>query len=146
MTTDSFNTSEEVSRLLAEGQVSEEALRAITGIASESLRSFMSERAGALTAEPQALSGEEGERLSVLAAQLTQGMQVDNDQRLRAIYESLTMECRLTRRNIAALTGIAIEDLDIVLSDPRALSFEKRYDLAVKGAYLINAVNRARGR
>ncbi|MFE4951807.1 HTH domain-containing protein [Leifsonia sp. NPDC056665] len=145
MTTEAFNTAEEVRRLLDEGRISEEALQAITGITPEALRSFVSEDANGLTAEPQALSGDQGARLSVLAAQLTVGMRIDDDQRLTSIYESLTVECRLSRSSIAALTGIAIEDLERVLSDPQAVSFEKRYELAIKGAYLINAVNLARG-
>ena len=109
------------------------------------MRSFVSEDVSGLTAEPQALSTEQGARLSVLAAQLTVGMRIDNDQRLTSIYESLTIECRLSRSNISALTGIPIEDLDRVLSDPQSVSFEKRYELAIKGGYLLNAANQARG-
>lgn len=98
-----------------------------------------------MRAEPLALSNDESARLSTLAAHLTDGLRIDDDDRLRAKFESLTIECRLTPRNIAQLTGLDIDDLESALRDPRTVPIEKKYELAIKGSYLINAVNRARG-
>ncbi|MFJ3490271.1 HTH domain-containing protein [Leifsonia aquatica] len=147
MTTQAFDPATELKRLLEAGAISEEALQAITGIQHERLRAFLDEHAGApggLTARPQVLSGNEIGRLSVLAGQLTEGMHVGDDERLVAIYESLTIDCRLTARNIADLAGLDAGDVDGVLRDPGSLQAEKKYRLALAGGHLINAVNLAR--
>ncbi|GAA0425850.1 HTH domain-containing protein [Leifsonia naganoensis] len=147
MTTQAFDPAAELKELLEAGAISEEALQAITGIRSERLEAFLDEHAGApvgLTARPQVLSDDEIVRLSVLAGQLTEGMQVGDDERLRAIYESLTIDCRLTARNIADLAGLDAGEVDAVLRDPGSLPAEKKYRLALAGGHLINAVNLAR--
>lgn len=147
MTTQAFDPATELERLLEAGAISKDALQAITGIQHERLRAFLDEHAGApvgLTARPQVLSDDEIGRLSVLAGQLTEGMQVGDDERLVAIYESLTIDCRLTARNIADLAGLDVGDVDGVLRDPGSLPAEKKYRLALAGSHLINAVNLAR--
>ncbi|WEO77270.1 hypothetical protein BJQ94_18265 [Cryobacterium sp. SO2] len=148
MTAEAFNPADELKRTIAEGGISEDALRAITGIQPEKLRSFLDADPGmtGLTTERRALSIDESSRLSILAAHLTQGMQIDDDERLTAIFESLTLDCHLTLDNIAQLTGLDIDDLDSALRDPRTVPMHKKYELAIKGSYLVNAVNQARGR
>jgi hypothetical protein len=144
-----FNPSDELRHLIAEGHISEEALHAITGIEPEKIRSFLSateQGMTGLTADTQALSNDDSTRLSLLAAHLTEGLQIGVDERLKATFESLTVECHLTLQNISRLTGLTVDDLADALRDPRTLSPEKKYELASKGAYLINAVNQARGR
>lgn len=78
-------------------------------------------------------------------AHLTEGLRIGSDDRLKAIFETLIIECRLTPRNIARLTGLNAEDVESALRDPRILPIERKYELAIKGSYLINTVNRARG-
>jgi hypothetical protein len=149
MTSEAYNTVDELRRIIAEGHISEDALQSITGIEPEKLRSFLDEAkpgAAGLTREPQALSNDESTRLSTLAAQLTEGLRIGDDERLRAIFESLTIECRLTVQNIAQLAGLDVDDLESTLRDPRTVPIEKKYALAIRGSYLINAVNQARGR
>lgn len=149
MTSHTFNPADELRRIIAEGQISEDALQAITGIQLEKLRFFLSEAKPGMvgiTTEPQALSNDESARLSILAAQLTEGLQIGDDERLKAIFESLTSECRLTLRDIAQLTGLDVEDLEGVLLDPRTVPIEKKYKLATKGSYLLNVAGQARGR
>lgn len=63
---------------------------------------------------------------------------------LKGILEGLTIECHLTLANIAQLTELDADDLERALRDPRTVPVEKKYELAVKGSYLINAVNQAR--
>jgi predicted DsbA family dithiol-disulfide isomerase len=145
-----YSTADELRRIIADGRISEEALQAITGIQPEKLQSSLNEAGAkhgmmAFTTEPQALSNDEIARLSILAAQLTEGLRIGDDERLKAIFESLTIQCRLTLGNIAQLTGLDVDDLQSALRDPRTLPLEKKYELAVKGSYLIGAVNRARG-
>ncbi len=149
MASETHNTADELRRIIAEGRISEEALQTITGIQPEKLRSFLDEAnpgVAGLSTEPQALSVDESTRLSILAAQLTEGLRIGDDERLTAIFESLTIECRLTLANIAQLTGVEDDDLESLLHDPQNVSIEKKYELALKGSYLIGAVNRARDR
>jgi hypothetical protein len=148
MTSETHNTAEELRRIIAEGRISEDALQAITGIRPEKLRSFLNEAKPGmtgLTTEPQVLSNGESMMLSILAAHLIEGLQIGDDERLKAIFESLSIECRLTLQNIAQLTGLDADDLQSALRDPRAVPIEKKYELAIRGSYLIGAVNRARG-
>ena len=148
MTSEIFNPADELRRIIAEGRISEDALQAITGMPPEKLRSFLIEATPGmtgLTTELQALSNDESARLSILAAHLTEGLRIGDDERLKAIFESLTIECRLTPREIAQLTGLDVDDLEGALRDPRTVPIEKKYELAIKGSYLINAVKRARG-
>ncbi|QNE46145.1 hypothetical protein F1C58_03950 [Glaciihabitans sp. INWT7] len=148
MTVEAQNPAEELRRIISEGHISEDALQAMTGIRPEKLRTYVDDaKPGmmALSASPQALSNDESGRLSILVAHLTEGMQIGDDERLMAIFESLTIECHLTLQNIAQLTGLDIEDLKGALHDPRTVPIKKKYELAIRGSYLINAVNRARG-
>jgi hypothetical protein len=146
---EAFSASDELRRMVAEGHISEEALQTITGIQPKKVRSFLDGAEPGMTgsaAEPQALSNDESMRLSVLAAQLTDGLLIADDERLKATFESLMVECQLTLQNLARLTGLAVDDLESALRDPRTISPEKKYELASKGAYLVNAVNQARDR
>lgn len=148
MTSEMHNPVDELRRIIAEGSVSEDSLQAITGIQPEKLRSFLNDAKPGMsrfTAEPQALSNNESARLSILTAHLTEGLRIGDDERLKGIFETLTIECRLTPQNIAQLTGLGVGDLESVLRDPRTVPIERKYELAIRGSYLINAVNRARG-
>lgn len=145
---ETYNPAEELSRVIVEGGISEDALQAITGIRPVKLRSFLDEGNPGMMAfatKSQVLSDDEIGRLSILAGYLTEGLRIGADERLKAIFESLTIECRLTLWNIAQLTGLDVEDLERALRDPRTVPIEKKYELAIKGSYLINAVNRGRG-
>jgi hypothetical protein len=144
-----FNPAEDLGRVMAEGGITEEGLEAITGIRLEKIRSFVREGTGAapvLTTAPPTLSNEETLRLSVFVAQLTEGLPIGDDERLKAIYESLTVECRLTPENNARLTGLDGNDVDAALRDPRTIPIETKYELIGRGSYLINAANQARAR
>ncbi|MCS5718787.1 hypothetical protein N1027_11645 [Herbiconiux sp. CPCC 205763] len=146
---DAFDSRHELGRMIADGHLSEEALQAITGLEPEKIRAFLDETKPVQTgmsAEPQVLSGDESMRLSGLAVQLAEGLPIGDDERLKATLESLTVECRLTLQHISGLTGLDVGDVERALRDPRTVPLEKKYELASKASYLINAVNRARGR
>jgi len=148
MMSETRNPADELRHIIAEGQISEEALQVITNMRPEKLRYFVDETKSGMTGlatEPLALSNDESARLSILVAHLTEGLRIGSDDRLKAIFETLIIECRLTPRNIAQLTGLNAEDVESALRDPRILPIERKYELAIKGSYLINAVNRARG-
>ena len=148
MMSETRNPADELRHIIAEGQISEEALQVITNMRPEKLRYFVDETKSGMTGlatEPLALSNDESARLSILVAHLTEGLRIGSDDRLKAIFETLIIECRLTPRNIAQLTGLNAEDVESALRDPRIVPIERKYELAIKGSYLINAVNRARG-
>lgn len=149
MPSETSNTADELRRLIAEGYLSEDALQAITGISGVALASFLRDAPSGkprIVAWPAAgaLSDDESVRVSTFAAQLT-SFDIDDDARLKAIFESLTIDCLLTLENIAQLTGLDVEDLASALRDPRTVPIERKYELAIRGSYLVNAFNRARG-
>ncbi len=143
MTTQGFNTADELRRVIAEGHISEFALEAITGIPREKLQTFLDETkpgTSGLTTTTQALSGDEGARLSILASQIIQGLEIDDDERLKAILEGLTIQFRLTLENIALLTRASLDDLEIALRDPGAVPAETKYALGLRLSYLNLAI------
>ena len=148
MTSETYNPADELRRIIAEGRISEDALQAITGLPQEKLRYLLFEATPGMTGlitEPRVLSNDESARLSILAAHVTVGLRIKDDERLEAIFESLTIECLLTPREIARVTGLDVDDLEDPLRDPRTVPIEKKHELAIKGSSLINAVNIERG-
>src|SRR4051794_35338266 len=118
MTTEAHDPAEELRRLMVEGSISEVALQAVTGIQPEKLRFFLENREPVMTRftpEPLALSDDEAMRLSILSGQLTEGMRIGGDERLKAIFESLTIECRHTPQALALLMGLDVDDVESVL-------------------------------
>lgn len=73
-------------------------------------------------------------------------MDVGDDERLTAIIESLRAEIHLSTQNIAQLTGVEIEYLECALTDVRSVPIEKRYAIALRCSYLMNAITLARTR
>ncbi len=147
MTSEPHVTADELRRIIGEGRISENALRAITGIPGERLAPFLNEsRLGAsgLSATPSALLPHEGSRLSLLAAQLTEGFRIDDDERVTAIIETLTAQFQLTHANIARLIRVGLDDLEGFVGDPASVPSEKKYELAVRASYLMLAVANAR--
>jgi hypothetical protein len=148
MTVDAFNAPAELRRLIGEGVLTEGGLQSLTGIGSTALRSFISSglSGSGLTDTSQAFTAEESTRLSILAAQLVDGMAIPDDDRLRGILESLTIELHLTSHNIARLAGLDAADVDEALTDPQSLQVQKKYMVAVRASYLLTAFSRAGNR
>lgn len=147
MTTEAFDAPTQLKRLLADGAISESGLQAITGVGEEALRSFVcGPTETGMTTDPPAVTADQSMRLSILVAQLTDGMAIPDDERLKGILESLTIASHLTTENIAQLAGLDARDLDKALSDPKSVPIEKKYEIAVRCSYLINALNRAENR
>lgn len=137
---------DELQELIRQGKISEEALYAITGIVPEVLSEVVSSDASlppGMTSEKQLPSIDEVRRLSMLAGQLAYGFEIDDDERLRGIVESLTTVCKLSIQNIAHLTGVAVDDVQLILTEPNSATLESKYALGMRASYLINAVNQA---
>ncbi|PVE94209.1 HTH domain-containing protein [Microbacterium sp. TPD7012] len=149
MTTNEQDISAELRRLIAMEHISEDSLHSLTQISRGKLQAFLREDSPSyrgLTVDEQPLSPDENGRIAVLVAQLTYGLDLDDDERLRAIMESLTTECNLTVHNIANLTGLDVGDLEICLNAPRSLPAETKYAIALRTSYLISAATQARAR
>lgn len=134
MTAETHNSADELKHIIAEGRISEDALHAMTGVQPAKLRSFLSGTTPGmigLAAEQPALSQDENARVSILVARLTEGLRIGADERLKAIVESLMLECHLTIRNLSLLTGLDVEDLESVLRDPRTVALNIKYELAL---------------
>mgnify|MGYP000574859250 CR=1 FL=1 len=143
------NVADDLRRLIDEGRTSLQTLHVVTRIPAETITAFLEDKSSGsteLTAQEPALSPDEIQRVSVLAAQLTYGFEIDDDERLRSILEALTAECGFTLHHISRLTGIPVDDLTLALDDPGALPSETRYRIAMRAAYLINAANQAQPR
>ena len=146
MSVEALNVEHELRRIVAEGRISAESLQAITGIPGDAIASLVGgthEREPGLSAAPSAFSPDEIGRLSALVGQLTDGLQIDDDVRLTAIIQTLTMQFRMTRQHIALLTGIDLRDLESVLNDPNTARAERKYELAIRASYLMNAIGNA---
>ncbi|SKA79299.1 hypothetical protein SAMN06295879_0024 [Agreia bicolorata] len=145
MTVEAFDAAAGLRRLLAEGGITEEGLQSLTGISPNALRAFLSASHSdtGLTTTPPAFSSDEGIRLSILAAQLIEGVTIPDDERLAGILDSLMFERHLTAENIATLAGLDADDVHAARSDPRSLPAEKKYAIAIRVSYLLNAFNRA---
>lgn len=146
MTSGTNEIADSLQRLVAESAVTEDALQAMTGIPVPQLRSFLANSGLGMTLStaPQNLSPDESSRISTLEAQLTEGMRIGDDDRLKAILGSLTIECHLTPANIALLSGLDVEVLEQILDHPSRVLLDERYKVAIRCSYLLNAVNRAR--
>jgi len=147
VTSQMFNTADELRRAVADGRISEMALEAISQIPTGTLRAFLTgsgKGTHGVTTSPQPLSADEGTRLSVLASQILHGFDIGDDERLRAILEGLTTQFHLTIENIALLARLDSADLAAALRDPSSLPAERKYALATRLLYLTNAIERAR--
>ena len=147
MTSTMHNPADELRRAIAEGRISEAALQVITSVDTERLAAFLDEahrsEVGLSTRTP-ILSGDESVRLSVVAGPLNKGMEIADDDRLRGILEGLTIQFKLTPQNIALLTHTNVGDVEACLADPRTVSPEVKFPLAVRASYLNLAIANAR--
>ncbi|MFJ2551309.1 HTH domain-containing protein [Microbacterium sp. NPDC087591] len=137
----------ELRQLIATEHISEDALHSLTQIQQGRLQVFLREDSPSsrgLTVDEQPLSPEENGRIATLVAQLTFGLDIDDDERLRAIMETLTTVCSLTVHNIANLTRLDVADLQQCLKAPRSLPAEAKYAIALRTSYLISAATQAR--
>lgn len=148
MSPNSLNIPAALNRLVSDGALTERALQAMTQIEAVRLRA-------ALSPEPAAnlnsigdlsLTDDETARLSVLTAQLTAGMTIEDDERLKAIIESLGAEVHLSTQNIADLIDVRVDDIDLAVNHAQSVPAETKYTIAIRCSYLMNAIDRARGR
>jgi hypothetical protein len=146
MTVQAFNVRDELRRIVNEGRISEGSLQTITGISLNALASFIAttqDPAAGMIEPNSTFSDRDEARLSALTAQLTEGFDVDDDERLQAILETLTAQWDLTPQNIALLTRVDVAALEAFLTAPASVSADTKYEISVRAFYLLNAIGNA---
>lgn len=138
----------ELRAMVYDERISLDAVHRITGIEIESLLPFLGDdgsqaRQDLLLAETPLMAGDGG-RLATLVAQLTEGLQIDDDERVHGILESLVAACGLTTGNLARLLEVDESIVNSALDDISSIPAAMRYTLGVRGSYLISAINQAR--
>lgn len=143
-----FDVTDVLRRLVEDDVISLHALSAITRVREDALSSLLETPSGGAdsrSSRTPPLSSDEVGRISLLAAQLTEGLRVDDDDRLRAMFDVLTEQLGLTHANIAALTRTDAQDLEGFLANPAAMPPQTKYELASRVSYLVHAAAQARG-
>lgn len=144
MSTEAYDVGQGLRYLIDTGRISTESLSAITGITPTTLREYLEkEHQPGMTAAPSGLSGAQGTQLSMLAVLLTDGLAEDDDVRLRALVEMLTLQYNLTHENIALLIGADVADVEAVALDAATVGADKKYRLAVRLSYVLTAISNA---
>lgn len=143
-----FDVTDVLRRLVEDDVISLHALSAITRLREDALSSLLETPNGAAASRSSSarpLSADEVGRISLLTAQLTEGLRVDDDDRLRAMLDVLTEQLGLSDANIAALTRTDVHDLEGFLAEPAAMPPQTKYELASRVSYLVHAAAQARG-
>lgn len=147
MTTHGHIPSDDLKATIATGGLSVEALQAITHVPAEKMTRFLAEEwSNSPGASAPLPTDEEFRRISMLSAFLSTGLRIDDNERLRGILESLTVECHLTLDNIARLVDVDVNHVERALVDPSSVPLDARYRLAMRTSYIITAVNQVRPR
>ncbi|MFJ2368049.1 HTH domain-containing protein [Microbacterium sp. NPDC087665] len=143
-----FDVTDVLRRLVEDDVISLHALSALTRMREDALSSLLETPNGAAasrSSRAQPLSSDEVGRISLLTAQLTEGLRVDDDDRLRAMFDVLTEQLGLTHANIAALTRTDVHDLERFRATPATVPPQTKYELASRVSYLVHAAAQARG-
>lgn len=144
MSTEAYDVDEGLGHLIDTGRISPESLSAITGITTTTLQDYLA--AGhqlGTTAAPSALSGTQSTQLSTLSVLLTEGLTEDDDVRLRALVETLTLQYNLTHENIALLIDADAADVEAIATDAATVDADRKYRLALRLSYVLTAISNA---
>ncbi|QIM17879.1 hypothetical protein G7066_02805 [Leucobacter coleopterorum] len=136
---ETFDTAKQLKRIIAEGRISEESIIKTTGISENDLSLLLNEE------NPH--SGrffEESARISMLTAQLTHGIEIQDDERVAGIINGLVGEFQFSLENIALLTGIGVQEIQDFLDAPESTPSNRKYELASRVSYLNMVVANAR--
>ena len=144
MSTEAYDVDQGLRHLIDTGRISTESLSAITGITTATLAEYLAaEHQPGMTAAPSALSGTQSTQLSMLSVLLTEGLAEDDDVRLRALIETLTLQYNLTHENIALLIDADVADIDAVATDPSTVDAANKYRLALRLSYVLTSISNA---
>lgn len=79
----------------------------------------------------------------MLSVLLTEGLAEDDDVRLRALVETLTLQYNLTHENIALLIDADATDIEAAAIDAATIDAGKKYRLALRLSYVLTAISNA---
>ena len=121
--------------LIENGKISRETICIAAKISEETLADY-------LLRNRSRLNSEDVLYLDKLAMLVGQGLPlVTEDERVKAILESLIYEYGFTSEQLSRLLNIELELLEAILNSEE-VDLDKRYQLAVKEAYLFYALKR----
>ena len=121
--------------LIENGKISRETICIAAKISEETLADYLLENRSRLNSEDVLY-------LDKLAMLVGQGLPlVTEDERVKAILESLIYEYGFTSEQLSRLLNIELELLEAILNSEE-VDLDKRYQLAVKEAYLFYALKR----
>lgn len=142
--TDQQSVSDEIRSLVERDGVSYDSLSAVTGIDADALRTFAGTSQDGLT-NPNGgvLTLDEGERVSILVAQLTAIREVPDADRVEGIFAALTQTYGFTIPALAALLGVDEGSLESLSEAFESVPASSKTALAVRLTFLVNAINGA---
>lgn len=116
----------------------------IAGIAPEKLESYVDTSPVGL-AEPAvgALSPEEGERLSILVAQLTAIKEIPDEDRVEGMLAALTQTFGFPIGSLASLIDVNASTLESLSTSFAEVPVDERTAVALRLSFLVNAINMA---
>lgn len=121
---------DKLNHLLEEGKISIQTLECITGLDSKTISLFLTGE-GVLSD-----SYEENSRwilrLTEIAMMLDEGMKISDNERIKGIIDVLCEVYKMKYKEIACCIGIEEREIINFLNKPEQVSYEKRYQLAVK--------------
>jgi hypothetical protein len=144
MSTEAYDVDQGLHHLVKTGRLSIESLSAITGIPATALHEYLAaENQPGLSGTPATLSGTQSAQLSMLSVHLTEGLAEDDDVRLRALVETLTLQYNLTHENIALLIDADATDIESAATDAATIDADKKYRLALRLFYVLTSISNA---
>lgn len=144
MSTEAHDVDQGLHHLVDTGRLPIESLSAITGITTTALHEYLAtEHQPGLSGAPATLSGTQSAQLSMLSVLLTEGLAEDDDVRLRALVETLTLQYNLTHENIALLIDADATDIEAAAIDAATIDAGKKYRLALRLSYVLTAISNA---
>lgn len=134
--------------LIETGGVTIDAIASIVDVEPEVVeRLRVGDSTSAFVAPGQrSLDPDQAARLAGLVAQLSDGMQIDDEQRIVGMLDAIESQFGMTTSSIAALISVPVDTLASMRAEPRSVPESDRLAIAVRVSYLMIAISNARSR
>lgn len=134
----------DIQRMVTEDRVPYSVIGAIAGVAPEKLQSYVeSSPVGLVEPADGNLSPNEGERLSVLTAQLTAIKEIPDADRVEGMLAALTQTFGFPVDALASLIGVETTSLERLSTSFSDVPAEEQTAIALRLSSVVNAINMA---
>lgn len=133
------SVADELNALIRGERISSAAVAAVTGLSADRVADLLSTHRASgpeLDRADPGANPTDGARIAILTAMLGHGLDIDEGFRLQEIIRSLIAEYHFELENIARLTGVSGEDIQLFLEDSHALEPTRKFTLAMRVSYL----------